>query len=58
MITVTVIDNGGTGNGSVIMFSQQFTVTVTPVNQPPTIDNIANPTAVLENTIAGRKRSI
>ena len=49
MITVTVTNNGPTGGVNVNSFSQTFTVTVTPVNQPPTIDNIPNQTAILEN---------
>ena len=50
MITVTVIDNGPhRRRPTSTHFSQTFTVTVTPVNQAPTIDNIANPTAILEN---------
>ncbi len=43
VITVTVMDNGGTANGGINTFSQTFTVTVTPVNQPPTLNAIANP---------------
>ena len=51
VITVTVTNNGSTASGGINVnsFSQQFTVTVTPVNQPPTIDNIPNQTAILEN---------
>ena len=49
MITVTVTDNGGTANGGINTFSQTFTVTVTPVNQPPTINAIA-PVTILENS--------
>ena len=48
-ITVTVNDNGGTANGGVNTVTQTFTVTVTPVNQPPTLNPIANPAAILEN---------
>ena len=51
VITVYVTDNGSTANGGITQFQQQFTVTVTQISQPPTIDNIANPPAVLENTI-------
>src|SRR5262249_14605572 len=36
-ITVTVMDNGAVANGAKNTFSQTFTVTVTPVNQPPTL---------------------
>ena len=39
-ITVTVIDNGGTANGGVDSFSQTFTITVIPINAPPTINPI------------------
>ena len=49
VITVTVTDNGGTANGGVNTASQQFTVVVNPVNQPPTLSPIANPAAILEN---------
>src|SRR5262249_857129 len=42
IIPVTVMDNGGTQNGGVNTFSQSFTVTVTPVNQAPTLNTIAN----------------
>ena len=49
-ITVTVTDNGGTLNGGVATVSQTFTVTVLPVNQPPTLTAIANPAAIFENT--------
>src|SRR5262249_22268512 len=38
IITVQVEDNGGTANGGVDTFQRQFTVTVTPVNDPPTFD--------------------
>ena len=51
-ITVTVVDNGGTANAGINTFSQTFTVTVTPVNQPPTINAIANPAPISENTSA------
>ena len=42
-ITVTVMDNGGTANGGIDMVQQSFTVTVLPVNQPPTLAPIINP---------------
>ena len=51
-ITVTVTDNGGTANGGVNAISQSFVVTVTPVNQIPTLNPIANPAPILENTTA------
>ena len=54
MITVTVTDSGANGGGNVNSFSQTFTVTVTPVNQPPTLNQIGSPITLLEN--AGRRR--
>ncbi len=48
-ITVTVVDSGGTANGGHDTTTSQFTVTVTAVNQPPTIAGISNPAAILEN---------
>ena len=48
-ITVTVTDNGGTANGGQNTVSQTFMVTVTPVNQPPTLDPIKNPAALAIN---------
>src|SRR5262249_12472369 len=50
-ITVSVMDNGGTANGGVDTTFQTFKVTVIPINVPPTLDPIANPPALLENTI-------
>ena len=50
-IIVTIQDDGGTANGGVYTVSQAFTVTVTPVNQQPTLDPITDPTPVNENTI-------
>ena len=44
-ITVTVMSNGGTANGGLDMVSQSFTVTVLPVNQPPTLAPVLNPTS-------------
>ncbi len=44
VITVTVMDNGGTANGGVNTFSRTFTVTVNPVNDAPTLDPIATVT--------------
>src|SRR5262249_41048570 len=40
VITVTVTDDGGTVGGAINTFSQSFTVTVNPINQPPTLDPI------------------
>ena len=48
-ITVTVTNNGPTGGANVNSFSQAFTVTVTPVNQPPTLNQIGSPITLLEN---------
>lgn len=48
-ITVTVQDNGGTANGGVDVFTRTFTVTVTPVNDQPTLAAITNPAAILED---------
>ncbi|MBS0630910.1 MAG: tandem-95 repeat protein [Verrucomicrobia bacterium] len=45
-ITVTVKDNGG-GADTV---TQSFTVTVIPVNDPPTLDPIADPAAIRANS--------
>ena len=44
VITVVVTDNGGTANGGVNSTTQSFTVTVNPVNDPPTIDQVADET--------------
>ena len=52
-ITVTVTDNGGTASGGVNQVSRIFTVTVTPVNQAPTLNTIPNPTAIKENSTTG-----
>ena len=48
-ITVTVMDDGGTDNGGIDTVQQTFTVTVTPVNQPPKIDTIGTPAPIFEN---------
>ena len=50
VITVTVMDNGGVANGGVNSISQQFTVVILPVNQPPTINLVPNPAPINENT--------
>ena len=52
IILVTVMDNGGTENGGINTFTQTFTVTVTPVNQAPTLSAISNPVTIAENTTA------
>jgi Bacterial Ig domain len=48
VITVTVQDNGGTANGGIDTFTRTFTVTVTAVNDQPTLD-IIGPAAILED---------
>jgi hypothetical protein len=48
-ITVTVTDNGGTANGGVNTLSRTFTVTVTAVNDAPTLNAINNPAALNED---------
>lgn len=48
-ITVTVTDSGGTANGGINSTTRQFTVTVTAVNDAPSLNTIANPGAVLED---------
>ena len=49
VILVTVMDNGGTQNGGINTITQSFTVTVSPVNQAPTLSPISNLT-IAENT--------
>jgi hypothetical protein len=46
VITVTVMDNGGTAGGGVNSFARTFTVNVTAVNDPPTLNAIANPASI------------
>jgi hypothetical protein len=46
-ITVQVKDDGGTAGGGVDTVTRSFHVTVTAVNQPPTIDPIADPPPIL-----------
>lgn len=48
-ITVTVTDNGGTADGGVNQFQRSFTVSVTAVNDAPTLDAIDNPAPILED---------
>ncbi len=45
-ITVTVRDDGGTANGGVDQFVRTFNVTVTPVNDAPTLDAIPSPVPI------------
>ena len=44
------MDSGGTANGGVNTFSQTFTVTVTHVNQAPTLGAITVAAPILENS--------
>jgi Dockerin type I domain/Bacterial Ig domain len=53
-ITVRVQDSGGTANGGVNATTRTFSVTVVPVNDPPTLNTIANPAAILEDTTAAQ----
>jgi hypothetical protein len=49
-VTYTVSDNGGTANGGVDSVGPQtFTITITAVNDPPTLTAIADPAAILED---------
>ncbi|HEY2415962.1 MAG TPA: Ig-like domain-containing protein [Pirellulaceae bacterium] len=48
-ITVKINDDGGTANSGNDTIIRTFTVNVTPVNDPPTLDPIDNPAAILEN---------
>src|SRR5262249_33447067 len=48
-ITVTVKDSGGTTNNGVDTVTRTFTVSVTPVNDPPTPDPIPHPQAILQD---------
>jgi len=49
-ITVTVQDNGGTANGGTDTKTTQFLVTVTAVNQAPTINAITDPASIGESS--------
>lgn len=49
VITVTVTDNGGIAGGGLDATARTFTVNVTPVNDAPTLDPIANPPAIQQN---------
>ncbi len=49
IITVKVQDDGGNTNGGVDAITRTFTVKVTQVNDPPTLDIITNPQPILEN---------
>ncbi|GDY22066.1 hypothetical protein LBMAG56_34130 [Verrucomicrobiota bacterium] len=56
MATVTLIvqDDGGTANGGVDRMTNTFTITVLPVNDPPTIGLATNQVVVLEDSGAYR----
>jgi large repetitive protein len=50
-VTYTVSDNGGTANGGIDSVGpQSFTITISAVNDPPTLNAIADPAAILEDT--------
>jgi len=49
-VTVTVKDDGGTASGGIDTVTRTFTVSVTPVNDPPTLNAISDPTAIVENS--------
>ena len=49
-ISVIVTDNGGTSNGGINTFIGTFTVVVTGINAPPTINAIPSLPGVLENS--------
>ena len=51
-ITVTAMDDGGTANGGVDSRTRSFTLTVTSINDAPTLDAVANVT-VNEDSGAG-----
>jgi hypothetical protein len=49
-VTVGLKDNGGTANGGVDTSpAQSFTITINPVNDPPTLDPIPDPAAINED---------
>ena len=52
-VTVVLQDNGGVVDGGVDTVTNTFTITVTAVNDAPTLGAIANPAAILED--AGRQ---
>jgi uncharacterized repeat protein (TIGR01451 family) len=49
-ITLSLMDNGGTANGGIDTTTHTFSITVQPVNDAPTLDAIADPAPVLENS--------
>src|SRR5262249_30259347 len=50
-ITITLTDNGNTAAGGQNTIQRSFVINVAPVNQAPTLNPIANPPALLENTL-------
>src|SRR6185369_3797463 len=50
VITVIVTDDGGTLNGGVNTTTRTFAITVTPVNDAPTLNTIANPSAIPQSS--------
>jgi subtilisin-like proprotein convertase family protein len=50
VITVTVSDDGGSISGGVDAITRTFTVTVTSVNDAPTLDTIADPATIAEDS--------
>jgi hypothetical protein len=48
-ITVQIKDNGGTANSGADTIIRTFTVNVTSVNDPPTLDPIGDPAPMFEN---------
>ncbi len=48
-VTVIVADNGGTANGGVDRSTNSFTITVTPVNDPPVVSFALGTVTVLED---------
>jgi PKD repeat protein/phosphodiesterase/alkaline phosphatase D-like protein len=49
LVTVMVKDDGGTANAGVDSVVQSFTVTITAVNDTPTLTDIIDPAAILED---------
>ena len=50
VITVKVQDNGGTANNGVDTVTRTFTVAVTAVNDPPTLETIPDPQAIQQDS--------
>jgi hypothetical protein len=49
VITVTVMDDGGTANGGINYLTRTFKVTINPINAAPTLDAIPDPQSILED---------